>query len=111
MRTYLFSTVTTENSSDFWIDGNIVSDFKVSANNLNEAKQKYFEFVENTAYITISKSQRIKANKMYIYTKDGKTIQTGFVFVGSTDIDFNYQWKKRYASLWCTISEIKNAFE
>lgn len=79
MRTYLFNTVTTENSSDFWIDRNIVSEFKVQANNFDEAKQKYFEFVENNAYITISKTQQRKANKMYIDTKEGKSIQTGFV--------------------------------
>lgn len=111
MRTYLFNTVTTENSSDFWIDRNIVSEFKVQANNLNEAKQKYFEFVENTAYITISKTQQRKANKMYIDTKEGKSIQTGFVFAGSTEIDFNYQWKKRYVYLWCTINELHNPFK
>lgn len=111
MKTYLFNTVVTENSNDFWIDRNIVSEFKVNANNLSEAKQKYFEYVYDSAFITISKTQQKKANKMYIDTTDGKTLQAGFVFIGSTEIDFDYEYKRRYVSLWCTINELKNVFE
>lgn len=110
MKQYLFQTTTTENTSDFWIDRNIVNNFIVSANNLNEAKQKYFEFVFDSAYITISKTQQRKANKMYVDTKNGETKQVGFVFVGSTEIEFNYQYKKRYVSLWCVINELNNPF-
>lgn len=44
MKTYLFITQVTENSSDFGIDSKIVSDFKVDANDINEAKQKFFRF-------------------------------------------------------------------
>lgn len=83
----------------------------VTANSLSEAKQKYFDFVYCSGYITIYKTQQKKANKMYVDTTDGKTVQTGFVFIGSTDIEFNNEYKKRYVSLWCTIYELKNVFE
>ena len=110
MKTFLFQTVVTENSSDFWIDRDIVKDFKVSANNLTEAKKAYFEFVKSESYITISKTQQKKANKMYIDTKSGETVQTGFVFIGSTEVEFSNEWKKRFVSLWCTINEFVNPF-
>ncbi len=110
MKTFLFNTVTTENKRDFYIDRNIVKDFRVRAKNLHEAKQRYFEFVHDSSYITISKTQRERANKMYIDTDKGATKQVGFVFVGSTEIDFARTLKKRFVLLWCTINEISNPF-
>lgn len=110
MKTYFFKTTVTENSSDFWIDRDIVKNFTVSANSIIEAKNKYFDFVCDSAYINISKTQRTKAKKMYIDTNNGTCKQIGLVFTGSTDIEFNNEWKKRYVSLWCEIYELVNVF-
>lgn len=110
MKTYLFSTQVTENSSDFWIDSKIVSNFKVDANDINEAKHKFFDFVYSSSYITISKTQQKKANKIYVDTKEGETKQIGWVFIGSTEIDFGNQWRKRFVSLWVSVNELVNTF-
>lgn len=93
MKTYFFETVAVENSSDFYACSDIVKPFKVEANNINEAKNKYLEFVEDSTCIEISKTQKKKSNKIYIDTKDGKTVQSGYIFIGKTDVDFRGVWK------------------
>lgn len=56
--------------------------------------RNFLDFVYSSSYITISKTQQKKANKMYVDTKEGETKQIGWVFIGSTEIDFGNQWRK-----------------
>ena len=105
MKTYLFRTTTTENKDDFWIDRNIVRDIEIQAESLKAALEDYYTYVTDECYIEISKSARKNKSPMYRDTENG-TQKVGYVIVGSTEIEFNYHWKKRHVSLWVEIKEL-----
>lgn len=84
MKNYMFTTTTTMkeyNCKKWWIDGNYIGKFRVVAESLKDAINKYREFVEESAYITISNNAIKNKNAMYRDTPDG-AVQTGYVITG-----------------------------
>ena len=86
MKDYIFkTTVTMKNYNNYkwWIDGDIVTEKRISAENLTAALQKYRETVKRIHHITIS-DNAIK-NKQVIHTDtDNGVKQCGYVITGKT---------------------------
>lgn len=108
MDKYLFDTTVTMKKHDnkkWWIDGAIIPLIHLSANNLNEALEKYAEIAKEKYYISISPNAMRKKNNMYVDTKEGESIQTGYVITGKTSFDNNSgKWIDKYIDLWVNIS-------
>ena len=110
MKTYLFNFNICPNDNSWWTTYNKES-FQVTAKDLFEAENLYFEYLSNNLGFEISKTARKKYHKMYRDTKEGKSIQVGKVFKASTEIDFDRTWKKKFADVWTEINVLNNPFE
>lgn len=112
MKTYLFQTTTTMkeyNRKHYWIDGDIVRDMQIDAENLLSALNEYRDRVHDTAFISISDNAIKTRQPMYCDYKDGTTRQVGYVITGKTEIqtdDYRKPWSVQYVDLWVAISEV-----
>jgi len=108
MSKYQFDTIATMktyNNKKWWIDRNIIPIIYVNASNLKEALQKYAEIVKQKYYVSISKNALSRKVNMYIDSKEGEPIQTGYVITGKTNFkDNSGQWTAQYIDLWTSIS-------
>lgn len=103
MANLVFYIITTEVEKDFWIDRDIVTNFYTPFEDLNIALNKWIEHVKNEADISISETAKKRREPIFIDTKNGAQ-QIGFIFKGSTEIDFEGRgWKKRHVNLWVEI--------
>ena len=105
---YIFKTCVTMkeyNRNKWWIDNNIVKEYFIEADNVNQALTEYVKNVENDSYINISRNAVKNKSPMYIDRKDGSAKQIGYVITGSADFEKeNYQgWSKQYIDLWVEI--------
>lgn len=110
MKKYLITSNVVPVESDFWIDANIVPDFCTTAESVEDALKVWFDQVESKAALSISKTARKKREPIYIDTPTG-AVQVGYILVASTEVDFNYKWKRRRVHIWATINEIINPFK
>ena len=113
MNTYFLNTTTTMkdyNREKYWIDSYLVKDLKIQANNIEDALKKYKNIVGERFYILISDNAIKNKSAMYIDTKAGETIQTGYVITGKTGFENNYKWTEQYIDLWIEINVIENPF-
>lgn len=112
MKKYLFKTTATMkeyNNKKWWIDSDIVRNKYINAENLNEALEKYREFVGEKEYITISNNAIKNKNPMYRDTINGEVKQVGYVITGKTSFqDDNYNWSEQYIDLWVEILTIED---
>ena len=106
MTNYIFRTYATMkeyNASRYWINSDIVKDFNITAENVNQALTIYADRVKAAAYIDITKNALKTKNPMFIDTEAGP-LQTGFVITGITEIEKDYsEWTKQYIDLWVEI--------
>lgn len=107
MKTYIFRTTTTMkeyNSKRWWIDGNIITEKVIAAENLPAALDEYRERVESDHYITISRNALKGKRPMYVGLKTGGEKQVGYVITGRAEFETqNYRWCKQYVDLWVEI--------
>lgn len=112
MKTYLFQTTTTMkeyNRKHYWIDGDIVRDMKIDAENIHSALEIYKKRVMDESYIEISENAIKNKSAMYCDYKDGTTKQVGYVITGKTEIqtdDYRKPWSIQYVDLWIAVSEV-----
>lgn len=113
MKTYIFRTTTTMkeyNSKHWWIDGKIITEKVISAENLPAALEEYRAQVENDHYITISRNALKEKRPMYVDLKTGGEKQVGYVITGLAEFETeNYRWCKQYVDLWVEIAVIADA--
>lgn len=86
MKNYRFHTVTTMkeyNRDKWWIDRDIVKDMIISADSVKEALSAYREKVEEQ-YISISDNAMKRKSAMYRESKDGESVQVGYVLTAKT---------------------------
>ena len=112
--TYFFKTTATMkhyNNKNWWIDGDIIHDIYIDAENVNEALKEYQETTRDRYGVEISNNALKNKNPMYIDTPNGEK-QTGFVITAKTDFrdDSRYIWVTQYIDLWVNISIIQDAF-
>ena len=110
MINYLFSFNICPTDNSWWTTYDRKNTFRTSASSLKEAEEKYFEYLSSLGF-EVSKTARRKYNKMYRDTKEGLPFQVGKVFKASTEIDFDREWKKRFADVWTEINVLNNPFE
>lgn len=107
MNRYIFKTIVTMkeyNNKKWWIDGDIIPDMTISAENLNAAIQQWRERAKEKAYIEISDNAIRNKNPMYVDTKSGEAKQIGYVITGKTDFKMDsYKWVQQYVDLWVEI--------
>lgn len=107
MTNYIFRTYATMkeyNASRYWINSDIVKDFNITAENVNQALTIYADRVKAAAYIDITKNALKTKKPMFIDTEAGP-LQTGYVITGITEIEKgNYNgWTKQFIDLWVEI--------
>lgn len=112
--TYLFRTTATMkhyNNKNWWIDGDIIRNLYIDAENVNEALKQYQETTRDRYGVEISNNALKCKYPMYIDTPNGAK-QTGFVITAKTDFrdDTRYKWVTQYIDLWVSISIIQDAF-
>lgn len=110
MKTYRFETKTTMkpyNESKYWIDRDYVGNAEFKAETLSEAISKWVERCDERG-VTVTKTAIKEKEAMYIDTKDGESIQVGYVITGMTDIldDVKRRYTQQYIDLWVTIKEV-----
>lgn len=114
MYTYLLETATTmkpHNNKKWWIDSGIIQPVTVKAENINDALKQYQTIVKDKFYIDISDNALKHKNEMFVDTKQGETIQTGYVITGKYEFDNDYgKFVQQYIDLWVTINIITNPF-
>lgn len=112
MNTYLFTTQTTMkayNHKKWWIDGGVIRQIEIEADNLNAALKEYQKIVRDKYYIDISNTALKRKSPMYRDYKNGETKQVGYVLTGSTEFETdNYSgvWVKQFIDLWVEIQTI-----
>ena len=107
MKKYIFKTTTTMkqyNNKKWWIDGGVITEKRIAAENLNEAIVEYVRRVENEHYITISRNAIKNKEPIYIDTKNGEPKQTGYILTGKSDFQYDSgEFSAQYIDLWIDI--------
>ena len=107
MKNFIFRTTTTVkayNDEKWWINGDVVTDKYITAENVTTALEQYRAEVENEHYITISNNALKNKSPMYVDTVNGDPKQVGFVITGKTEFeDDNHKWTAQYIDLWVEI--------
>lgn len=107
MKNYIFRTTATMkeyNRCKWWIDPDIVTEKRISAETVADALEIWREQVEERHYIAVSKNAIKNKSKMFVDTDNGSK-QVGYVITGKTEFENrdNYRWSEQYIDLWVTI--------
>ena len=105
---YMFRTQATMkeyNDKKWYIDSDIVSPKRISADSVENALEIYREQVEEEHYIRISSNAIKNKSEMFIDMPDGDAKQVGYVITGKTEFDKgDYTgYSTQYIDLWVTI--------
>lgn len=108
MKNYIFKTTTTmkpHNCKKWWIDSDIITEKRITAENIAAALDEYRAQVQDRHYITISNNAMKTKEPMFIDTPTGDAKQCGYVITGSCDFEDrdNYRWSKQYIDLWVSV--------
>lgn len=110
MNTYIFKTTATMkeyNRRKWWIDGNVVTEKRVIAENLKAALDQFAELVEEKHYVTISRNALSNKSPMFVDGANGEPVQVGFVITGKTDFQDDFgRWSGQYIDLWVEILSV-----
>lgn len=110
MKTYIFKTTATMkeyNRRKWWIDGNVVTDERITAESLKAALDQFAERVKEKHYITISRNALSNKSPMYIDGAAGEPVQVGFVITGKTDFQDDFgRWRGQYIDLGIEILSV-----
>lgn len=107
MKNYIFRTTATMkeyNRRKWWIDSDIVTEKRISAETVVDALEIWRKQVEKRHYITVSKNAIKNKSEMFVDTDNGIK-QVGYVITGKTEFEDrdNYKWSEQYIDLWVTI--------
>lgn len=107
MKNYIFRTTATMkeyNRCKWWIDSDIVTEKRISAETVADALEIWREQVEERHYISVSKNAIKNKSEMFVDTDNGSK-QVGYVITGKTKFEDrdNYRWSEQYIDLWVTI--------
>lgn len=114
MQKYIFKTNTAMkeyNSRKWWIDGDHVTEKRITADSLREALEKYCERVKADHDITISKNAiaHKSMSKMFIDGPDGNPVQVGYVITGKADFLYDSnKHSEQYINLWVEILAVSD---
>ena len=105
---YIFRTQATMkeyNDKKWYIDSDIISEKRISADSVENALEIYREQVEEEHYISISKNAIKNKSEMFVDMPDGDAKQVGYVITGKTEFDKgDYTgYSTQYIDLWITV--------
>lgn len=108
---YIFKTTATMkeyNNKKWYIDGDIISDIRITADSVENALKIYRERVEEKYGVSISRNALKNKSEMFIDTTDKGVKQVGYVITGKADFDKgDYTgYSTQYIDLWVTIITI-----
>ena len=114
MAKYQFNFTVTPSQKGYWID---ICNQKqaISADTLDEAIDKFVEFMEKRHFVTISKTARKHPRTMYCDCKDGTTKEVGRVFKASMEIDYgdgssHADWRRKWCDVWTEVYTMQNVY-
>lgn len=110
MNTYLYNFTVEPILKDWW-DSRRNEKVRIQAENLKAANEKFLAVLEDEYCFEISKTAKKNPSKMYTEYKDESSKWTGLIWKASTEIDFDREWKKRFANIWTEINVLNNPFE
>lgn len=112
MKQYLFKTTATMkpyNNKNWWIDGGIITEKRIFADNVTAALLEYREQVDEQHYISISDNAIKNKSPMFIDTADDEPLQVGYVITGKTEFQKDSgEWSTQYIDLWVAILTLVN---
>lgn len=80
-----------------------------SAENLADALQLFRNYMEDSQFVTISKTAIKNPAPMYVDIEgQDEPKQVGLVFKSSMEIEFDSGWKRRYTDTWVEIKELQD---
>ena len=99
------ATMKEYNNKKWYIDSDIISEKRISADSVENALEIYREQVEEEHYISISKNAIKNKSEMLVDMPDGEAKQVGYVITGKTEFDKgDYTgYSTQYIDLWVTI--------
>ena len=107
MNEYIFRTHATMkpyNSRYWWIDSDIITEKRISAESVAAALEQYREQVEEKHYITISRNAIRTKSAMYQDKANGEPKQIGYVITGKSEFQRDSgAWVTQYIDLWVEI--------
>ena len=108
---YIFKTTATMkeyNNKKWYIDGDIISDIRITADSVENALKIYRERVKEKHYIDISKNAIKNKSEMFVDLSNGGAKQVGYVITGKTEFDRgDYSgYSTQYIDLWITIQTV-----
>ena len=111
MANYQFKSTTTMkdyNCQKWWIDGKIIPEMIIQADNVKAAISQFAEKSAEYCGITISANAIRTKSPMFIDTVDGKSKQVGYVITGKTEMydDSKCKFSEQYVDIWVNIAEI-----
>lgn len=106
---YIFRTkaaMKEHNKKNWWIDRDIISEKRITADSVEKALEIYRERVKEENYVDISKNAIKNKSPMFVDTTDGAK-QVGYVITAKADFENNeYKWSQQYIDLWIDILTI-----
>lgn len=107
MKTYLFSPDIIMNTSGYWIDRDFIKSQKISSLYVNGAIESFRGICKDNG-IDISDNAVKTKQPIMVDTKDGKSVQVGFIFKASTETynDLKRKYVKFRLEIWVEISEL-----
>ncbi len=112
---YQFNYTVTPSGEGYWIDIRN-KEQAIEAETLDEAIDKFVEFMKEKELVTISKTARKHPQTLYADFKDGSTKKVGCVFKASMKIDFgdgsssHADWRRKWCDVWTEVYEMTNVY-
>ena len=105
---YIFKTTATMkeyNNKKWYIDGDLISDMRITADNVENAIAIYRNRVDEKYCVSISRNAIKNKSDMFVDTPDRGVKQVGYVITGKTEFDKgDYTgYSTQYIDLWITI--------
>lgn len=92
------------NHKKWWIMGDIISQLRIEAKDVNDALKKYKNIVEERFGVTISENALKNKEPMFVDV-DGEAKQNGYVITASTNFEDRSAnaYSRQYIELWVEI--------
>ena len=87
----------------------MVTEKRISAENVNAAVKEWAAQVEEKHYVTISRNALSNKSPMFVDGANGEPVQVGFVITGKTDFQDDFgRWSGQYIDLWVEILSVSS---
>ena len=104
------ATMKEYNAEKYWIDGNIVPEYRTPETNLKKALEEWRGWVKDHTYIEISENAMRNREAMYKDGPEGDPVQIGYVITAKSEFATT-EHGGPYVNLWVEIiATVKTIF-